>query len=283
MGTAAISHLRYDLDRYIIELRRISNLAATFLLSDPLNRLVYLSAIDEDIRHYENEFNDSLNPSVKKGVVERLKNDVSITEKEYQILRMKDYVTYIVTDIFEERGIVKYAKIGGGMAAGSIEIWGGTQLAKLGQSLNIRRFQGVGVVLVSYGLNTVFESVSPLIYEHSQSGPLRSLYRKAANLAGLADEEGDLGYSSVEFTLTVYAALRSPVLAQSSRRFVKKAFGERPGTGKLFRHVNHDFISKWSSKNGLMKLYFAGHSAHTLKAKFYDGGYRYDEVFTLTD
>lgn len=283
MGTPAISHLRYDLDRYISELRRVANLAATFLIKDAFNRIEYIREIEDSIRNYEDEFHSSLELSVKNNVIERLKDELSLTEREYQILRMKDHVTYIITDVFEEHGIIKYAKIGGGIVAGGIEAWGGMQLAKLGKSLHMRRFQGVGVVLVAYGLNNAFESVSPLIYEHSQSGPLRSLYRKAAELAGLSDDAGDLGFSSVEFSLTVYAALRTPVLAQSPKRLIKKYYGDQPGTGKLFKNVSSDYISKWSSKNGFMKLYFAADSAKTFKVKFYDGDYQYDDSFSLKD
>lgn len=282
MSTSAISHLRYDFDNYIVELQRLTNLASIFIIKDALIRYDYLHEINVDIQDYQSRFDAEINPQKKIEIIEDLKAEVRLTESEYQILRMKDHVTYIVTDVFEEHGILKYAKIAGGIVAGGMEAWGGIYLAKIGKSLKIKRFKGVGVILFAYGINNVYESASPLLYEHSQSGPLRDLYRKAAELAGLGDNEGDFGYSSVELSLSIYTAIRSPVLAQNPGRLVSKYLFEKPGTGKLFRYVNNDYITKWASKNGMMKLYFTGKSAHDIKAKFYDGDYKYDDSFSLS-
>lgn len=282
MSTSAISHLRYDFDNYIVELQRLTNLASIFIIKDALIRYDYLHEINVDIQYYQSRFDTEINPQKKIEIIEDLKAEVRLTESEYQILRMKDHVTYIVTDVFEEHGILKYAKIAGGIVAGGMEAWGGIYLAKIGKSLKIKRFKGVGVILFAYGINNVYESASPLLYEHSQSGPLRDLYRKAAELAGLGDNEGDFGYSSVELSLSIYTAIRSPVLAQNPGRLVSKYLFEKPGTGKLFRYVNNDYITKWASKNGMMKLYFTGKSAHDIKAKFYDGDYKYDDSFSLS-
>lgn len=282
MSTSAISHLWYDFDNYIVELQRLTNLASIFIIKDALIRYDYLHEINVDIQDYQSRFDAEINPQKKIEIIEDLKAEVRLTESEYQILRMKDHVTYIVTDVFEEHGILKYAKIAGGIVAGGMEAWGGIYLAKIGKSLKIKRFKGVGVILFAYGINNVYESASPLLYEHSQSGPLRDLYRKAAELAGLGDNEGDFGYSSVELSLSIYTAIRSPVLAQNPGRLVSKYLFEKPGTGKLFRYVNNDYITKWASKNGMMKLYFTGKSAHDIKAKFYDGDYKYDDSFSLS-
>lgn len=137
--------------------------------------------------------------------------------------------------------------------------------------------------MIAYGINNVYESVSPIIYENSQAGPLRELYRKAAELAGMDNDVGDLGYSGIEVSLSIYAAIRSPVLSQNPGRLVNKHLFEKPGTGKLFRYVNNDYITKWASKNGVMKIYFVGKSAYDIKAKFYDGNYKFDDNYTLND
>lgn len=164
-----------------------------------------------------------------------------------------------------------------------MEAWGRFRLAKLGNSLRIKRLKGVDIILALYGANNVYESVTPVLYEHSESGPIRYFYRKAAELAGLSNDEGDQAYSSVELSLSLYAAVRTPVLTQNPGRLVSKYLGEQPGTGKLFRHVSNDFITKWASKNGVMKLYFGLDSAKEIKAKFYDDEYKYDEKFTLKE
>ena len=276
MGTSAFSHLRYDLDNYIVELQRVANLAASFLIKDALVRHDYLQDVDASIRDYQSRFDSEMNPQKKMEIIEDLKAELKLTEREYQMLRMKDRVIYAVTDVFEEHGVLKYAKIAGGVVGGGMEAWGGYRLAKIGKSLNIRAFQGVGFMLIAHGVNDMYESASPLIYEHKDVGVLRKIYREAANLAGLSDDAGDFAYSGVEFSLTLYAALRTPVLAQNPGRLVTRYLGDQPGTGKLFRHVSNDFISKWASKNGAMKLYFTGDTLHKAKAEFIDDGYKFD-------
>lgn len=276
MGTAGIAHFRYDLNRYISELRRVSNLAATFLIKSSIVRQEYLQDVEEGIRTYEKRFNANVNPYDNVKVIDDLKSELNLTNKEYQILRMKDYATYIITDVFEEHGVIKYAKIGAGVVSGGAEAWAGYQLAKVGKNLRSRSFMGMGVILVSYGLNNIYESASPVFYEQAQVGPLRKIYRKAAELAGLNDDDGDFAYSGVEFALTVYAAIRTPVMQQHSSRLVTRYIGERPGTGKIFRYVNNDFVSKWSKKNIALKLYFGVDSARKFKATFIDDGYKFD-------
>lgn len=121
MGTSAFSHLRYDLDTYIIELQRVANLAASFLIRDSLIRHDYLRDINSSIRDYQSRFDAEINPQKKIGIIEELKAELKLTEKEYQMLRMKDRVIYAVTDVFEEHGVLKYAKIAGGVVGGGIE------------------------------------------------------------------------------------------------------------------------------------------------------------------
>lgn len=276
MGTSAFSHLRYDLNTYIVELQRVANLAASFLIKDALIRHDYLRDIDSSVRDYQSRFDAEMNPQKRIELIEELKAELKLTEREYQMLRMKDRVIYAVTDVFEEHGVLKYAKIAGGVVGGGAEAWGGYRLTKIGKSLNLRSLRGVGFMLVAHGLNDIYESASPLIYEHKHTGVIRKIYREAAKLAGLGDDAGDLAYSSVEFSLTLYAAIRTPVLAQNPGRLASKYLGDQPGTGKLFRHVSNDFISTWASKNGAMKLYFTGNSLYKAKAEFIDGGYKFD-------
>ncbi|MEW5291557.1 DUF4225 domain-containing protein [Erwinia papayae] len=283
MAINAYSHLRYDLDNYIVELQRVSELAATFLIKDALNRHDYLREISADIRDYQSRFDNEKNPHIQTGIIEELKAELKLAEREYQMLRMKDYVTYVVTDIFEEHGVIKYAKVAGGVLGGGMQIWGGVELIKMGKSVNMKRLKGMGAVMIAHGMSNTYESVSPLLFEHSQSSVLRKVYRKAAELAGMSDDEGDFAYSGVELSLSIYAAIKSPVLTQNPGRLVKKYLFEQPGTGKLFRYVNKDYITKWASKNGMMKLYFMGSSANKIKATFYDEKYKYDESFSLHD
>ena len=277
MGTSAYSHLRYDLNTYIVELQRVDNIACNFIIKDSIIRNEYLGEIDSTVRDYQSRFDAEINPHKKMEIIEDLKAEVKLTQREYQMLRMKDRVIYVVTDVFEEHGVLKYAKVAAGVVGGGIEAWGGYRLTKLGKLLNLKTMRGVGLMLIAYGANNVYESVSPLIYEHNKAGPIRAIYREAAKIAGLDDDAGDMAYSGVEFSLTLYAAIRMPVLTQNHNRLLTKYFGDQPGTGKLFRHASNDFITKWASRNGAMKLYFIGTSAYKFKAEFIDENYKFDD------
>lgn len=137
--------------------------------------------------------------------------------------------------------------------------------------------------MIAYGINNVYESASPIIYENSQAGPLRELYRKAAKLAGMDNDAGDLGYSGIKVLLSIHAAIRSLVLSQNPGRLVNKYLFKKPGAGKSPRYVNNDYITKWASKNGVMKIYHFGKSAYNLKTKLYDSNYNVDDNYTLND
>lgn len=276
MGTAAFAHLRYDLDNYIIEFRRISNLAAAFILRDSSVRREYIRDVESSIAEYERRFNNDLDSFHRMAVINELKADVDLTAREYKMLRMKDYVTYVVTDIFEDQGVVKYIKISGGVLAGGVQAYAGGNIAYLGNKLHIKHFQGVGVVLFSHGINNVYESMSPLVYEVEQTGYLRRIYRKCAEMMGFDKSAGDLAYSAVDFSVSLYAAVRTPVLKQSDKRILSRHFGDTPGTGRLFNYTDIDYMSKWDSKNTAMKLFLGVSSIRKAKLEFYDGEYKKD-------
>lgn len=99
---SALTNLRYDLNNYIVELRRISNLAATFLMKSDITKMQYLNDIENDIFDYGTRFNNERNPYIQREIVFELKREVDLANKEYQILRKNDHVTYYVTDIFED-------------------------------------------------------------------------------------------------------------------------------------------------------------------------------------
>lgn len=96
----ALTHLRYSLNNHIVELRRVSNLAATFIIKNELTRMGYLNDIEHDISDVEFRFNNEFNPFKQQEIVFEFASSVELAKREYQILRMKDHVTYYVTDVF---------------------------------------------------------------------------------------------------------------------------------------------------------------------------------------
>jgi len=277
MATGAIAHLKYDLDNYINALRRVSSLAATFLISDSLIRKGYLTEVEDFILSIEQRFKSELYPQKKIAIIEELKAETKLTEKEYQILRMKDYTTYIVTDIFEDQGVVKYAKIGGGVLSGGIQVASGLQIFRLSGVLNSKRMKGMGVILIAHGGNNLYETLYPVFYKGMDSGPLRDLYRSISGNLGGSDSAGDFSYSAIDFTHTAYSAFKMPVLTGSHKSILKKGKFEKPGTGKLFRNVSQDFSSKISRMNRPMRIFQFGYAANKFRMSFVEGNYRFNE------
>lgn len=267
---SALANLRYDLNKYIVELRRVSNLAATFLIKNELTKLEYLSEIENDINYYEFKFNNEHNPNKKRELLFEFKKVVELANKEYQILRTKDHVTYYVTDVFEDHGVIKYAKIAGGVVAGSLELFAAKYYFKLSETLNIKSFRGVSVVFAAYGANNIYEAMTPVLFEHASPGLLRLLYQEGAEIIGLNTDDGDLAYSFVELSLSIYAGIRKPIVTQNAKRLADPLIGDAPGTGKLFKYTHTDYTPSWNRKNTIMRLWFLGYSGYKAEMLFTD-------------
>ncbi|ENK0053517.1 DUF4225 domain-containing protein [Escherichia coli] len=76
MGTAAISHLRYDLNKYALSLRKTATLASTFFIESPLVRFEYLQEIENTINDITHRFNSSYDINEKARLINELKMEV---------------------------------------------------------------------------------------------------------------------------------------------------------------------------------------------------------------
>lgn len=277
MGTAAISHLKYDLDRHALDLRRIATLASSYFIENYQVRREYLRDVDEFINHINTRFRNTFDINERMRLINEMRAESELAHREYQILRQGDFTKYISTEIFEDQGIVKYAKIGVGVVAGGIQTFGGWSLTQAGKRYNLRNFKAIGITLAAHGMNNMYESISPLLYEHQEIGPVRYLYRLAAKQLGYDKYHGDFAYSVVDLSVTAFSAYKGLVLKQNPLRWVKKGAFEKPGTGTLFHHMRNDNITKWENKNTAMRIFQAGLSLNTLKATFYDDDYKYHD------
>jgi len=275
MGTSAISHLKYDLDNYAVALKRVANLASSFFLEDAIIRMNYLKEIDDYVNEMNYRFHQTFDPNERMRIVNDVKAEADMAEREYQLLRQGDYTKYFLTEIFEEQGVLKYAKIAGGVVAGGAQLVSGAALIKLSHELHVKKMGAIGVVLVAHGGNNVFESLSPVLFENQSVGPVRWLYKNGAKILGYDKYSGDLVYEGVDFVATLYGAVKLPVEIQNSNRLVPKGWFERPGTGKLFNSWHGDYISKWSKKSLLMKGVLVGSNIKKFKVEFIEEGYKY--------
>ncbi|NRN30896.1 DUF4225 domain-containing protein, partial [Photorhabdus heterorhabditis] len=169
-----------------------------------------------------------------------------VTEKEYQILRRKDYTKYIITDIFEDQGVVKYAKIGAGVVAGGVQTFAGLAVFNSGKLVRSKTVRSMGVVLAAHGANNFYESISPILYENQDIGWVREGYQYISHALGYGDDVADVAYSSVDFALSLYGTYGMLKLKPvKSKNNISGGYSVKPGTGKLFRYINSDLARKW--------------------------------------
>ncbi|MEW7314607.1 DUF4225 domain-containing protein [Buttiauxella gaviniae] len=277
MGTSAISHLKYDLDNYAIALKRVANLAASFFLEDAIIRMKYIKEIDDYINEMNYRFQQTFDPNERMRIVNDVKAEADMAEREYQLLRQGDYTKYFSTEIFEDQGVLKYAKIGGGVVAGGAQIYSGSVLVNVGRRLNSKSFKSIGVMLIAHGANNMYESISPILFEHSKAGYLRRFYRKSANVLGYDNNTGDWIYSAADLAVTIIAAVDTPVLVQNRNRLIPKGWFEKPGTGRLFNSINQDYIPKLQKMNKAMKFFQIGNSGYKVTTELILGGYKYQD------
>ncbi|MDX6917692.1 DUF4225 domain-containing protein [Pectobacterium carotovorum] len=257
-------------------LRRVALLASSFFIQDKTLRMRYLREIEDFINETEMKLRSStISFFDKNHILYELVTEREETERDYQKLRTGDYVKYIVTDIFEDQGVLKYTKIASGVVSGGFQAFMGYRLNQLGRYLNIKHFKSFGVLLISHGFNNAYESATPIIFDGKYSaGPVRHIYRGLASLAGYNDDAGDALYSAGDLSLTIYASLRTPVLVDSPTRLASRGFMDKPGTTKLFKYAHGDFKPKYTAASSIMKLYMVGGSAYKIYAEFTDDNYR---------
>jgi hypothetical protein len=234
MGTAAIAHLKYDLDRHAVDLRRIATLASTYFLENYQVRREYLREVDEFINSINMRFKNTFDINERMRLINEMRAESDLAHREYQILRQGSYTKYIVTELFEEQGVVKYAKIGGGVVSGLLQTYMGWTIAKLGQTMHFRHMKSIGVVLIANGTNNTFESISPILFENQRVGWVRHLYGLGAEYLGGDKYDGDFAYGTIDFMATLFSAYRMPVLTQNRKRLATPLLFEKPGTGRLF-------------------------------------------------
>lgn len=241
-----ISHLSYDLNNYASSLKRKAHLAASFFIEDSQLRMSYLKEVDDFVNIKTREFKNTFDVNEKKRLIYAVKDEYEITEKEYQALRRKDYTKYIVTDIFEDQGVVKYAKIGGGVVAGIAQTAAGIAVINSGRIVRSKRVQLMGAVLVAHGGSNFYEAISPILYENQKIGLVRKGYRYASHALGYGDDVADVAYSSVDLVASLYGTYGVLKLKPvKSKNNISGGYSVKPGTGKLFRYINSDLARKW--------------------------------------
>ena len=236
----------------------------------------YIHEIEGVIKEITARFNSTFDVNERMRLINILKAEFELAEREYQLLRMGNHIKYIVTDIFEDHGILKYAKIGGGILAGVAQVLGGAGIYKFSNVVHSKRLKGISAVLALHGANNIYESVSPLIYESDQPGYVRDIYRFIAKKMGYDIDQGDFAYSSVDFAATAYAAYAGRALVTNKNSLVSRSWLDKPGTGRLYNAASNDYGNTFLLKSKILKITQIGSTGYKFKATFMDEDYKYD-------
>lgn len=281
MGMSAISHYRYDLDRYASELNRIAILASTYFIEDPSIRNAYVRDVADFISNAYRRFNTTFDPNEKARIVYEVRDEKENEERDYQKFRMGNYVKRVVTEIYEEQGVFKYRTVVADLISSGVIMGGGFSLYFSGNRFHSNKLKILGFTLIAHAWNDAFETVAPLFMDREEPGIIRKIYRYGAKKLGYDNYGGDLSYSAGEMILSIYAGVYG-FQKVSSRHSVmkipvlKKMLGKRD-TGKLYYYVTQDFVTKWSSRTRPMKIFFIGNQMYKAKIEFFDNGYKLND------
>lgn len=150
-------------------------------------------------------------------------------------------------------------------------------MAYTAKKLNMTGVSSIGIVLASHGGNNIFESISPILFENQSVGPVRFIYRGFSKALGYDKFDADFAYSAVDFSVTAYSAYKGLVLQQNPNRLIPKGWFEKPGTGRLFRHIPKDYATRWKTKTAPLRIFQVGNSLYKFKVTFVDDGYIYHD------
>jgi hypothetical protein len=101
MGTTAIAHLKYDLDRHAVDLKRIATLASAYFMNDYQTRREYLRQVDEFINNINRKFKNTFDVNERMRLIYEMRAESELANREYQILRQGNYTKYLITDLYE--------------------------------------------------------------------------------------------------------------------------------------------------------------------------------------
>lgn len=281
MGVAAISHYKYELDRNVAELNRITILASTYFIEDPTIRHAYVKDVSDFIEDAYNRFRVTFDPNEKMRIVYEVRDEKEQAESEYQKFRLGNYLKRVVTEIYEEHGVFKYTTVATEVVSSGVTMYGGYSIYNVGKMIHSNKMKVLGATLIAHGANDLFETIAPLVVDHQETGFLRRLYRYGAEKLGYDKYTGDFAYSSAELALSIYAGVYGFQKINNRNSlatvpFVKKFLGQRD-TGRLYHFVTQDFTRKWSLKPTPMKIIFVGQQFMKAKIELYDGKYKFND------
>lgn len=242
----AYAHLSYDLNNYASSLKRTANLAGAFFIKDTYIRMRYQKEIDDVINAINFDFRNTHDPREKSRFVQEMRAEYESAEREYQKLRTNDYSKYVITNIFEEQGIIKYAKITTGVITGGLQAFAGLMVMKSGRIIPSNRVKSLGIILVAHGGNNIYESVAPVFLDNFHIGPVRKVYHGIAHAFGKDNNIGNLAYSTIDFFASSYGTYGTVRFINNRRRMIAPGiFDTAPGTGRLFNNLREEMKRSW--------------------------------------
>ncbi|PHM46797.1 hypothetical protein Xmir_03917 [Xenorhabdus miraniensis] len=247
-----------DFNTYASKLRRTTDLAARYILDDPGVKARYRKEINDVIEDIRRDYNNSQgNIEKKRELVREIKYEYESEEEAYQQARRLDYGKYKLTELFEDTGVIKYAKTTGKILGGVVQIVGGHYVFKVGKALgpagtylNMKR---IGMLAMATGVSNTVEAISPIVYEYSNGkynlgNPLKDLTEYAFVSLGANEGMGEFSYDIVDFGVSSYLTFGSYRRINASRRLLN-SWIDGNSSNRLFRAIRQDYKRKWETMN----------------------------------
>lgn len=209
------------------ELRKQAEEIVFMYLHNPGVRLKFLSDIDQFIAKNEWEVkNACLSLSAGLDNIEDMRELLAQQRFAIQTQEARQYA-YIQAINNEKNGVTTLFLKQVGFVGGGMQIIAGygACAASVGLLCN-----SLSVGLIAQGTNNMYENGYYLLFRENTSGYLRDGYRYTAQKLGYSNHEADMAYNFIDLTLSA-GSMVNPAL--------------KPGTFKLFRYIDTDFIASW--------------------------------------
>ncbi|BET98242.1 DUF4225 domain-containing protein [Xenorhabdus taiwanensis] len=258
-----IVHTLDDFITYEAKLRRTTDLAARYILDDPGVKARYRKEINDVIEDIRRDYNNSgFNVEKKRELVRELKYEYESEEEAYQQARRLDYGKYKFTEIFEDTGVIKYAKTTGKILGGVVQTVGGYYVFNTGKALgpagtylNMRR---IGMLAMATGVSNAIEAISPIVYEYTNGkydfgNPLQDITEYAFVNLGANEGMGEFAYDIVDFGVSSYLTFGAYRRINAPKRILN-SWIDGNSSNRLYRAIKQDYKRKWETMNKPMLI-----------------------------
>lgn len=217
------------------ELGRLANRASSFYLKNAQSRFSFRKEIDDLINRHITTCRSATTQEGQRNAYMCLRVEKNALQQQYESLQLNRIKKALYIEITNDNSILTYVVKGIGLIAGVSQVIAGgvTIIGSKGRNTT-------GFLLVSHGVNNVYENAYFLINGEDDIGPVRDLYRIVANKAGYDNRTADIIYGGVDLALSVHGLFFTKKIVSDRRSLMNYENG--PDTLRLYGAIDTDFV-----------------------------------------